>query len=73
MERYQNPEDPLNGPQYHTGKPCIEKGCERPAGTAWGRFWCQSCNSARMNRIGSFLEAEVARYDAAQQATGERG
>ena len=63
MERYEDPNDPLNGPKYHTGKPCVEKGCSRPAGTHWGRFWCQACNAARMNRIGAAMEHELARLE----------
>lgn len=31
MERYQDPNDPLNGAEHQTGKPCIEK-CGCPAG-----------------------------------------
>lgn len=64
MNRYEDPSDPLNGPEHLTGKPCIER-CGRPAGTAWSPFWCQPCNSERMNRIGSFLRSEVERFDTA--------
>lgn len=62
MERYQDPNDPLNGASYHTGKQCVERGCTRPAGTHWSKFWCQPCNAARMARIGGVLRHEVARY-----------
>lgn len=51
-ERYQNPDDPLNGKEYHTGKLCIE-GCGRLAGTHWSKLWCQPCNAERMKRISS--------------------
>ena len=54
MEKYQDPEDPLNGKGYLTGKLCIE-GCGRLAGTAWSKFWCQPCNAERMDRIGKEL------------------
>lgn len=60
MERHQDPNDPLNAAKYHTGKPCIERGCTRPAGTHWSRFWCQPCNSARLARISSLLDPEPA-------------
>ena len=63
MERYEDPSDPLNGPEFHTGKRCIEKGCQRPAGTRWSKFWCQPCNAARMGRIGRTLEHELARLE----------
>ncbi len=71
MERFEDPADPLNGPAHHTGKPCIEQGCNRPAGTRWSRFWCQPCNAARMRRIGSALKAELARYEGASEQLGE--
>lgn len=63
MERYQDPNDPLNGASYHTGKKCVERGCDRPAGTHWSKFWCQPCNAARLGRISGFLEHEVLRYE----------
>lgn len=43
--------DPRNGEAYHTGKPCIEAECDRPAGTAWSKLWCVDCNIERMRRI----------------------
>lgn len=61
--RFENPSDSLNGPEYHTGKVCIMKGCDKPAGTAWSPFWCQPCNADRMRRIGNFLETETERYE----------
>ena len=60
MERYQDPNDPLNGPAHHSGRLCDE-GCGRPAGTAWSPYWCQPCNAARMDRIGGFLKSELQR------------
>lgn len=53
---YDDPQDPLNGPAYQTGKQCIE-GCGRPAGTAWSPYWCQPCNANRMGRISDSLSA----------------
>jgi hypothetical protein len=55
IRRYEDPSDPLNGPEYHTGKACIEPGCKRQAGTAWSPYWCQPCNAERMNRISQSL------------------
>lgn len=63
MERYQDPSDPLNAASYHTGKKCVERGCDRSAGTHWSKFWCQPCNAARLGRIGGFLRHEVARHE----------
>lgn len=45
-----------NSPKYHTGKKCIEKGCNNPAGTAWSPYWCVDCNIKRMDRITAQLE-----------------
>lgn len=63
MERFEDPNDPLNGPKYRTGKDCIEPGCNNPAGTHWSRHWCQPCNAKRFKQIGATLEHEVARLD----------
>ncbi len=62
LQRFEDPADELNSAKYHTGKQCVERGCTRPAGTHWSKFWCQPCNAARMNRIGSFLAKEAAYY-----------
>lgn len=44
-----------NSPKYHSGIPCI-KCCSRPAGTAWGEYWCFECNVARLK----LLEEKIA-------------
>lgn len=54
---YADPTHRGNGPAYHTGKPCREPECDRPAGTAWSKFWCFECNVARIDRITAQLEA----------------
>lgn len=59
---YADPDDPGNGPEYHTGKPCIVRGCSEPAGTWWGKYWCFKHNVARIeriDRISSQLDAIV--------------
>ena len=56
MDRYQDPNHPLNGPEYWTGRPCIEPGCNEPAGTWWSPLWCHGCNVKRMDRITKSLE-----------------
>jgi hypothetical protein len=68
MERYEDPGDEANSAIFHSGGPCIERGCERPAGTAWSPFWCQPCNAARMRRIGASMRTETERFDAANPA-----
>lgn len=56
MEAFEDSAHEWNGPAYHTGKLCVERGCERPAGTAWSSYWCQPCNAERMRRITRQLE-----------------
>jgi len=56
---YRDPENDANGPEHHTGGPCIESGCDRQAGTAWSPYWCQPCNAERMDRISRNL-SEIA-------------
>ena len=63
MPKYAEPSDPLNDASHHTGRPCIEKGCDRPAGTHWSPLWCQPCNTERMDRISRNLEQELARRE----------
>ena len=52
---FEDPKHPGNSPKYHTGKKCIE-GCGRPAGTAWGKYWCFECNLERIKRISASLD-----------------
>ena len=59
--RHKDPNDPLNSVQHHTGKPCIERGCTRPAGTAWSPYWCQPCNADRLNHISNVLGQKLLR------------
>lgn len=56
MDAFEDPSDPGNGPEYHTGKPCIEAGCDRPAGTAWSPYWCFECNVKRIKRVSDQFE-----------------
>lgn len=56
MEAFENPNDPRNGPDHHTGKPCIEPGCDNPAGTKWSPLWCHPCNVERMRLIDRTLK-----------------
>lgn len=50
MERYQDENDPLNGPDFLSGFMCMEE-CGRPAGTYWSPFWCQACNAKRLGAM----------------------
>ncbi len=55
MESYEDPTHENNGPEHYSGKSCVEKGCDNPAGTAWSPHWCQMHNAERINRISKNL------------------
>jgi len=55
--RYDDPNSEGNSAKYHTGKKCIEPGCNEPAGTAWSPYWCFKHNVERIRRIDAGLEA----------------
>lgn len=57
---FEDPDHKGNQPEYHTGKPCIEPECDRPAGTAWSALWCFECNLERIRRINKQLTAIAA-------------
>lgn len=63
---FENPSHEGNSATYHTGKPCIENGCEAPAGTRWSPLWCFAHNVARMKRITAGLEDAVQRAKVAE-------
>ena len=56
MTPYRDPDHVGNSAGHHTGKPCIERGCDKPAGTAWSPIWCFKHNVQRMDRINRQLE-----------------
>lgn len=56
MKAFEDPDHRGNSPKYHTGKQCIELGCDGPAGTAWSPLWCFECNVKRLNRITGQVE-----------------
>ncbi|MFA6364229.1 hypothetical protein [Methanoregula sp.] len=62
MEPCEDPNDPGNDPKYHTGKKCVEPGCNHPAGTAWSPYWCQKHNAERLNGIGASFEGMLAKF-----------
>lgn len=64
VRRCEDPADVNNSARYHTGKPCIEDGCELPAGTAWSPHWCQKHNAERMERITKSLLDGLAKLEA---------
>lgn len=65
---HRDPGHPLNSAKYHTGKPCIEKGCDKPAGTHWSHLWCVEHNAERLDRISNVLESELERLEKLSQA-----
>lgn len=54
-----DPDHPGNSPAHHTGKTCIREGCDEPAGTAWGPYWCMKHNVERMDQISSALDTMI--------------
>lgn len=38
-----------------SGWTCVEHGCEQPAGTYWGPYWCPDHDVERLDRIGAGL------------------
>ncbi len=56
LEAFEDPNNSGNGALYHTGKPCVERGCARPAGTAWSPYWCFEHNVERIRRIDKQLQ-----------------
>lgn len=42
--------------QKPSGRPCVEYGCELPAGTHWGPLWCPEHDEERLNRIAAGLD-----------------
>lgn len=59
-----------NSSKYHTGKPCINEGCENPAGTSWSPYWCIDCNIERMDHISDQMDQMLKQYKA--KTTEER-
>lgn len=43
--------------QQPSGRTCIEPGCDLPAGTWWGAYWCPDCDRERLDRVTAQLEA----------------
>ncbi len=63
MKNYADPTHIGNNTGYHTGKACIEDGCNEPAGTLWGPYWCFKHNIKRIDRINkqfNLLEKKLA-------------
>lgn len=42
--------------QKPSGRSCYEQGCDRPAGTLWGPYWCPEHDQERLERISASLE-----------------
>jgi hypothetical protein len=47
--------------QQPSGRLCIEAGCDQPAGTLWGPYWCPDHDKARLDRINPQMEALMGR------------
>jgi hypothetical protein len=46
--------------QEPSGRACIEKGCDQPAGTHWGPYWCPEHDVERLDRISANLDSMLA-------------
>lgn len=63
LRAYEDPENEGNSKSYHTGVPCIESGCDNPAGTYWGDYWCFECNVTRMKEIKASLKNMLDKFN----------
>ena len=52
-----DPDHEGNSSAHHTGKPCVERGCTEPAGTAWSPLWCVTHNMERMRHVDRGFES----------------
>lgn len=50
--------------QQPSGRTCIEPGCDKPAGTLWGPYWCPEHDQERLDRIGRQLAEIAESFDA---------
>jgi hypothetical protein len=46
-----------------SGRPCLEPGCNKPAGTLWGPMWCPEHDRERLDRIDTQLSDLVASFN----------
>jgi len=67
IEPYEDPNHEGNSSQYHTGKVCIEQGCDKPAGTAWSPLWCFEHNVERIHRIDAGFASVLQKYNDTRQ------
>jgi hypothetical protein len=68
---FEDPNHPGNSSTYHTGKPCIEIGCDAPAGTGWSPYWCFEHNVERIQRIGGQIDALLERAQQRAEAQAD--
>lgn len=64
-----------HGPAGHvcqepSGKACVERGCDEPAGTQWGPLWCPLHDMERIDRVSAGMDAALAEMDAQARAAG---
>ena len=43
--------------QTPSGRACVERGCDEPAGTLWGPMWCPEHDRERLDRVSVQFEA----------------
>lgn len=49
--------DPQHVCHRPSGRTCHTEGCNQPAGTTWGPYWCPQHDKERLDRITASLEA----------------
>jgi hypothetical protein len=45
-----------------SGKSCVEPGCDAPAGTKWGPYWCPPHDQERLARVSDQLHGVQASF-----------
>jgi len=53
-----------------TGKTCWTDGCEEPAGTLWGPYWCPDHDAERLDRISAGMRSILEEFNDTSQCIG---
>lgn len=49
--------------QQPSGRICVERGCDEPAGTLWTPFWCPDHDVERLERVSAGLRTFQEAFD----------
>jgi hypothetical protein len=66
---YKDKSSPLHSSKYHSGKICIEEGCNKPAGTYWNINLCSECTILKIDMIIMISNGLLARFDSIRETT----